>query len=162
QVRWRRAEVHGPDGNRMTYALGIDVTDEQEMLRRTMRAERLAAVGTMAAGLAHEVRNPLNSAALQLAVLERRLEKSGAGESTLPIAALIRGEIERLDRLVREFLTFAQPRPLAPEPVPVAELLDGVAALIRPEAEAAGIAVVVEPLPSGAPPRVSGDPERLR
>jgi PAS domain S-box-containing protein len=162
QVRWRRAEVHGPDGNRMTYALGIDVTDEQEMLRRTMRAERLAAVGTMAAGLAHEVRNPLNSAALQLAVLERRLEKSGVGESTLPIAALIRGEIERLDRLVREFLTFAQPRPLAPEPVAVAELLNGVAALIRPEAEAAGITVVVDPVPGGALLCVSGDPERLR
>jgi signal transduction histidine kinase len=162
QVRWRRAEVHGPDGNRMTYALGIDVTDEQEMLRRTMRAERLAAVGTMAAGLAHEVRNPLNSAALQLSVLERRLEKSGAGESTLPIAGIIRGEIERLDRLVREFLTFAQPRPLAPAPVAVGALLDGVAALIRPEAEAAGITVVVEPAAAGARLFVAGEAERLR
>jgi signal transduction histidine kinase len=162
QVRWRRAEVHGPDGKRMTYAIGIDVTDEQEMLRRTMRAERLAAVGTMAAGLAHEVRNPLNSAALQLAVLERRLEKSGGGDSTLPIAGIIRGEIERLDRLVREFLTFAQPRPLAPEPVAVGELLERVVALIRPEAEAAGVTVVLEPPASEDPLSVNGEPERLR
>jgi PAS domain S-box-containing protein len=160
QVRWRRAQVEGRDGERMTYAIGTDVTDEQEMLRRTMRAERLAAVGTMAAGLAHEVRNPLNSAALQLSVLERRLEKTGGGESTRPIVGIIRSEIERLERLVRDFLTFAQPRPLAPEVVGIAELLEGVATLIRPEAEAANIVIAIEPtLPTLA---ARGEPERLR
>jgi PAS domain S-box-containing protein len=160
QVRWRRAEVEGTEGQRITYAIGIDVTDEQEMLRRTMRAERLAAVGTMAAGLAHEVRNPLNSAALQLAVLERRLEKLGSSESTLPITGIIRGEIERLERLVREFLTFAQPRPLSPEPIAVDELLEGVATLIQPEAEAANVSVTIEAAP--LPLTVRGEPERLR
>jgi signal transduction histidine kinase len=160
QVRWHRAEVHGPDGKRMTYAIGTDVTEEQEMLRRTMRAERLAAVGTLAAGLAHEVRNPLNSAALQLAVLERRLEKIGFREATRPITGIIRSEIERLERLVREFLTFAQPRPFSPEPVAAGALLDGVATLIRPEAEAANISVTIEGVPASL--IVLGESERLR
>ena len=58
-----------------THRFSAIVGEMGEMLRRTVRAERLAAVGTLAAGLAHEVRNPLNSANLQLQVLKRRLAK---------------------------------------------------------------------------------------
>jgi signal transduction histidine kinase len=159
-VRWRRAEVRGPGGEPMTYAVGIDVTNEQEMLRRTRRAERLAAVGTMAAGLAHEVRNPLNSASLQLALLERKLERKDGPEATLPIARIIKGEIERLDRLVRDFLTFARPQPIATTPVDVAQLLRGFAEQIAPEAAKADRALALE-LADGLP-AVTGDGERLR
>ena len=160
KVRWSRAEVPDADGAALVYAVGIDVTDEQEMLTRTMRAERLAAVGTMAAGLAHEVRNPLNSASLQLAVLERRLERGETGERATPIARIIKSEIDRLDRLVRDFLAFAKPTPLDPRPVDLPALLAGIAELIAPETEAARITVHVEAEPALAP--AAGDAERLR
>jgi signal transduction histidine kinase len=159
QVRWRKAEASGGTSVRAVY-VGTDVTDEQEMLRRTLRAERLAAVGTMAAGLAHEVRNPLNSASLQLTLLQRRLERGDGADATTPVARVIKEEIDRLDRLVREFLAFAQPRPLQPQPVAVADLFDGVVTLLRPEAEAAQVTFAVETPP--APLTVSGDPARLR
>jgi len=152
--------VTGPDGTPTVYAVGIDVTNEEEMLRRMLRAERLAAVGTMAAGLAHEVRNPLNSASLQLTVLERRLERGETSERTVPIARIINGEIDRLDRLVRDFLAFAKPTPLDPRPVDLPDLLLAVAALIAPEAEAARVAITVDaPASTRA---ASGDAERLR
>jgi signal transduction histidine kinase len=160
KVRWSRVEVTGPDGAPTVYAVGIDVTNEEEMLRRVMRAERLAAVGTLAAGLAHEVRNPLNSASLQLTVLERRLKRGDGVDRTIPIARIIKGEIDRLDRLVRDFLAFAKPNPLDPRPVDLPALLEGVRELIAPEAEAARVSVVVD-----APAAVrsaSGDAERLR
>jgi signal transduction histidine kinase len=160
QVRWRHAQAQGPGGARTTYLVGIDVTDEQELSRRTLRAERLAAVGTMAAGLAHEVRNPLNSASLQLALLERRLGRGEGAETTLPIARIINSEIQRLDRLVSDFLAFAQPRPIERRPVDLTELLSDVATLIQPEAEAAGV-TVSQDLEAGLP-SVSGDAERLR
>jgi PAS domain S-box-containing protein len=160
KVRWSRAEVLGVDGTRHVFAVGVDVTDEQALLLRMMRAERLAAVGTMAAGLAHEVRNPLNSAGLQLAVLERRLERGESGDKAIPIARIIRGEIDRLERLVRDFLAFAKPTPLDPRPVDVAALVTAVVELIAPEAEAARISMTVE---VGSPlPPAAGDPERLR
>jgi signal transduction histidine kinase len=159
KVRWSRAEVTAPDGAPMTYAVGIDVTDEDEMLRRVLRAERLAAVGTMAAGLAHEVRNPLNSASLQLVVLERRLGRGEGPEATTPIIHVIKSEIERLERLVHDFLAFAKPSPLEPRPVDVGALFSTVGNLIAPEAEAAGVKVTIEGVPTRA---VAGDPERLR
>ncbi len=160
KVRWSRAEVSGSHGEPLVYAVGIDVTGEEEMLRRTLRAERLAAVGTLAAGLAHEVRNPLNSAALQLAVLERRIERGEPADRTAPIAHIIKSEIDRLDRLVRDFLAFAKPAPLDLRPVDVRALIQSVADLITPETEAARVRLTVELPP--ALPGASGDAERLR
>lgn len=160
KVRWSRAEVSGPGGAPLVYAVGTDVTDEQEMLLRTLRTERLAAVGTMAAGLAHEVRNPLNSAALQLAVLERWLERGETGEKAIPITRIIKSEIARLDRLVRDFLAFAKPTPLDLRPVDVVALLQSVVALISPEAELARIAIGCEA--DASIPLAAGDAERLR
>lgn len=144
-VRWQRAELTGPDGKPVTYAMGVDVTDERDMMLRTLRAERLAAVGTLAAGLAHEVRNPLNSATLQLQVLRRRVERgSTSAEDLLPIVGIVHDEIQRLDRLVTDFLSFAQPRPLRLEPVRIDELVGGLIDLVRPEAESAGVEVKTE------------------
>jgi len=169
-VRWERAQVRLPpaagqegasETETWTYAVGADVTAEQEMLRRALRAERLAAVGTLAAGLAHEVRNPLNSAALQLEVLERRLSKSDAvREATLPVTAAISEEIRRLERLVTEFLSFARPSPLELEPTAFAELCAEELAFGAPVAEAAGVEVVQEIAPDL--PALKVDPQRLR
>src|SRR5690242_8219422 len=72
-----------------------------EAQRLAARAERLAAVGLLAAGLAHEVRNPLNSAALLLQLLERRLERGDLDVAVFTDSVrALRAEIHRLDRLV--------------------------------------------------------------
>ena len=86
--------------------------DKQAMARRIQASEKLAAVGTMTAGLSHEIRNPLNAAGLQLSVLEHRIEKL-ADDVKTPLLAplhLIRDEIERLDHLLEDFLHMARPR----------------------------------------------------
>ncbi len=158
-VRWELAPV-SKHGETVTYALGIDVTDEQEMLRRTLRAERLAAVGTLAAGLAHEVRNPMNSALLQLNVLERRIAKGAEAASLAAVSALIKDEISRLDRLVSDFLAFAQPRPLDLVVTSVNALVEGVLELVTPEVVSGGVQLVRELCQE--PGQVSVEIERLR
>jgi PAS domain S-box-containing protein len=161
-VRWERAEVGSAGPLEIcTYAVGSDVTAEQEMLRRALRAERLAAVGTLAAGLAHEVRNPLNSALLQLQVLGRRIEKGvTAPESLNPVVDVVGDEIRRLDVLVNDFLSFVHPRPLELQPTAMADLCRDVVAFLEPEAESAG--VVVRSEFAEALPAVLADPQRLR
>jgi len=75
--------------------------------------QQLAAMQRMAAGLAHEVRNPLNSAQLQLQLLSRRLKRAGAEPGLLEVTSLVDGEIRRLSGLLQEFLDFARPVQLA-------------------------------------------------
>lgn len=160
-ARWQLAKFAGEQDELVTYAVGIDVTDEREMMRRTLLAERLAAVGTLAAGLAHEVRNPLNSATLQLQVLRRRLERGqSSAEALLPVMEVVHDEINRLDRLVTDFLAFARPHPLTLEPTILHELVASVAEQLRPEAEAVGVHIEVAVDPSTG--TVEADPLRLR
>jgi two-component system sensor histidine kinase HydH len=135
--------------------------DKRELSRRAQMAEKLAAVGTMTAGLSHEIRNPLNAAALQLAVLERRVQKlSGPVQGPLlePLH-LVRDEIRRLDHVLEDFLQFARPREFAPRPVEVATVLTKVLDLLEGEAERRGVRVRRDFAPV---PAVAGDEERLR
>ena len=85
RVRWHFTTLPGQAAV-LLCAIGIDVTEERRLAARTHRAERLAALGTLAAGLAHEIRNPLNAAHLQLYVV--RGACAGRRPATTVAAAL--------------------------------------------------------------------------
>jgi signal transduction histidine kinase len=80
---------------------------------RGAQSDRIAAIQTLSAGLAHEVRNPLNSARLQLELLDRRLRRAEADPKLTEPVEQVSREIERLTRLLNEFLAFARPSELA-------------------------------------------------
>jgi signal transduction histidine kinase len=164
-IRWDTALL-APGGEpraegTWSYAVGTDVTDEQELQAHTRRADRLAATVTLAAGLAHEVRNPLNAALLQLTVLRRRLERPDCTPEALrPIAAVVEQEIQRLERLVNDFIAFAHPRPLDLRLTDLGSLCATIAKAIEPDAADARVRIALE-LP-GEAPVVRADPERLQ
>jgi signal transduction histidine kinase len=144
-VRWERHDLPASAAPAVTYAFGVDVTHEREMLRRVLRAERLAAVGTLATGLAHQMRNPLNAANLQLEVLRRRLAGDGQrGKELGAVVQIVSAEIQRLDRLASDFLSFAQPPPLELVLTDLNALVAAVADRIRPETTRAGIELCCE------------------
>jgi signal transduction histidine kinase len=135
--------------------------EKRELARRAQMAEKLAAVGTMTAGLSHEIRNPLNAAALQLTVLERRIQKLGreVQPALLEPLTLVRDEIRRLDHILEDFLQFARPRDFAPKPIEVVATAARVVDLLAVEAERRGVRLERDLLPC---PPVTGDEERLR
>ncbi|HVH41184.1 MAG TPA: ATP-binding protein, partial [Labilithrix sp.] len=113
------------------FVFGNDVTDDRAARRHDRQQERLAAVGTLAAGLAHEIRNPLNGAHLHLSLLERALKKTPGSDDALESVHVVRDEIQRLARLVTEFLDFARPRPLLAAPTSVRGLCERVIQLVQ-------------------------------
>jgi signal transduction histidine kinase len=129
--------------------------------REDLEAQRMAAVSTLTAGLSHEIRNPLNAAGLQLAVLERRVRRLPPAEQTgaLEPLLLVRDEIRRLDHLLEDLLQYARPRELVRGPVDVASLVDRVAQLLTSDADERGVSLVrtVEPGLTAI-----GDESRLR
>ena len=144
------------------------------LYRRTRRveaahfeAERRAELGEVAAGLAHEIRNPLNAMGLNLELLEEKLAQgggaAGAASSTVSAADLAqaaRVETSRLARLLTDFLSYARPSPLSPVPADLNDAAGEAVAFLQPEAERRHIRLTFAPQPGAAPAQL--DPSRVR
>ncbi len=100
-------------------------------------------IETLAAGVAHEVRNPLNSVQINLSILEQELLESLPDPDAHAFKVLrnIAGEIKRLDDFVSEFLRFARPPSLNVERLPVRPLITDLAGFIAPECSKKGVAL---------------------
>jgi signal transduction histidine kinase len=135
--------------------------DKRALQARAAMAEKLAAIGTLTAGLSHEIKNPLNAASLQLKVLDNRLKKLPDEQQPQyrgPLA-LVQDEITRLNRLLQEFLEFARPRELNAQPVDLAALLERIVELVGVEAERAEVRIERA---WETPLSVQGDEQRLQ
>jgi len=138
-------EQHGDDV--VLFAIGRDLTDARAMEERTRQAEKLAAIGTLAAGLAHEIRNPLNGAQLHISFLERAIKKKANEQDMLEATRVVGDEITRLANLVTEFLDFARPKPLQLKRVSLFKLCEHARSLVMPQAASSGVALSCD-LPS--------------
>ena len=127
-----------------------------------MRNERLATAGTLAASLAHEVRNPLNSINLQLVLLSRRLGRLDASvrPALTELVETAQREIARLDGLVEEFLSLSTIDRLSLREASLDEVVREALALMGPLARQRGIEVVEEF--SGTLPPLRLDREKIK
>ncbi len=133
-----------------------DLTHVKAMEEQLHRSERLSAVGQLAAGLAHEIRNPLASLSGAIELLAADLPAADANSRRL--LRIVRRETERLDRLVGDFLTYAGPGPKRIEPVVLRDLFEELRQLlIRGEHGAVELALELAPNL-----RAQGDPDQLR
>jgi signal transduction histidine kinase len=133
-----------------------DLTEVRALEEQVQRAQRLAALGRLAGGLAHEIRNPLGITRAAAQMLQRELgEHATLGEYT----QIIQTEIDRVDRLIEQLLAYARPVPLERGPIDVVALLDHTAALTRAYAAQRGVTLAVDCAPDL--PMVEGDAELL-
>jgi len=132
--------------------------ERTRLQRKLLRSERLAALGEMAARIAHEVRNPL--AAIGAAALS--IEEDDAGDATTRAQARAIGdEVRRLDSILTELLRFARPAPAQHKLVDLRALVEEAASMMRADPSAKGVEVVVVEGEAGRC-RVSADPNGLR
>ena len=105
----------------------------RDMERRLEKAERLSALGRLAAGVAHEIRNPLNA----ISMAAQRLRP----DNLMALSEVMRDEIRRLNNIIEEFLAFSRSRGMEMVPHDVIQLMKQIALLMGEEAAAEGIVV---------------------
>jgi signal transduction histidine kinase len=127
-----------------TAALQAEIAERKRLEKANLQAERLATVGTMAAQVAHEVRNPLGSITLNLDLLQKEINKAGGNATAQSdeVAALltdIREEIQRIKRVIEDYLKFARlPKPQI-HPLALNEFLQDKLAFLAGEFEKAKV-----------------------
>ena len=132
------------------YALIMrDFTERHRAAQETLESERIAALQLLAAGVAHEIGNPLNSLTIHLQLLERRLRKLPAEQQNTLLQPLevAQEEIKRLDTIVTQFLRAIRPAPLQRTPHDLNSLVRDAAEFLGPELKSRNILLELELAP---------------
>ncbi|QDU73703.1 Sensor protein ZraS [Bremerella volcania] len=137
-----------------------DVTERVLMEERMRRMERYMGLGSLAAGLHHEIRNPLAALSLHVQLLEEQLEESADSEDVQPMLAVIKSEMTRIGEVLERFRDFASMDNLKLEQVNLVQLIQRQVDLAIPQANQQGIAVQFA-LPESPLPNLTADLLRL-
>jgi signal transduction histidine kinase len=123
--------VRQGDGQIFLLELVGDVTEQERLRRRLSEVESLAAVGELAAGVAHEIRNPLAAILNAATLLEE--EQTLTVEERATIVEAVKTEARRLNTTLSDFLLFARPRDPQPQTGDIGRVVEHVSALLQEE-----------------------------
>jgi signal transduction histidine kinase len=123
----------------VTNQLKAAIPDSAKRAQLLELSRRVTALGRLTAGVAHEVKNPLNAMTIHLELLKQKLAAGADAVATESHLDIISREIRRLDDVVQGFLKFARPEELTVRAIPPAELIDEVLKTLAVEANLTGV-----------------------
>jgi two-component system, NtrC family, sensor histidine kinase HydH len=136
--------VRDGEGNPDIYiAIARDLTEQRRTLEQIQRKDKLTAMGELAAGIAHEIRNPLNAIGIIAQRFRREFTATEDQDEFLALADTVRAEVQRVNSIVTQFLEFARPPRSEPLPLDLHELLHEAVQTVRSQARAANIGIQV-------------------
>lgn len=121
-----------------------DLREIKALEKKVQESEKLAAIGKLAASLAHEVRNPLSSIKGLAQFLQHSMEK---GNQQRQYAQIMVKEVDRINRVMNDLLAFSQPVRLDPSPTDVSDLIAHTVSLIKTDADSRHIAIRINSAP---------------
>ncbi|HLG06728.1 MAG TPA: ATP-binding protein [Gemmatimonadales bacterium] len=151
------------DGDAITHVItiGEDVTEARQVQRRIFQSEKLAAVGQLAAGVMHEINNPLATIGACVAAIDARLGDRTDG-TVREYLEIIDKEVDRCTRIVDGLLDFSRPRESAPkQPIQVNELVEQTLFLLKHHQRFRRI-TVARRLSGGLPPALANDEQMIQ
>ncbi len=137
----------------MIAPLRHQLTESQAIIARQ---EKLASLGVLAAGVAHEIRNPLTAIKFRLFSLKKMLPAAGVDNED---AVMITNEISRLERIVKDFLRFARPSEPELVTIPAQRVLQEVHGLLQPQLAKCAIELEVA---TNEPVWIAADPQQMK
>jgi PAS domain S-box-containing protein len=158
-----REGIDDPGSSERFVVIVSDITKEKVTTREMIEGERISSIILLAAGVAHELGNPLNSLTIHLQLMERQLKKLEGSVQAEKLGESIRicqDEVGRLDGIIRNFLEAIRPRPPDLQPVNLLVLLDGVLGFQESELKDRGLRVEVET--ANDPPVVMADRGQIK
>jgi signal transduction histidine kinase len=121
-----RSLFHDSDDNEIIILVIRDLTEQKRLEEQMQRVQRLTAMGELASGVAHEIRNPLNTIGTIIQQLDKDFKPDKDTEEYHELAGLVQGEVKRINETVEDFLRFARPEPIQPEPFEIQPFLEMV------------------------------------
>ncbi len=148
-----------PDPDVRVLLVVEDLSNLQALESQLLRAEKLATVGVLAAGIAHEIGTPLGVVRGRAEYLQGKL--GGDSPHSAGMGVIIE-QIDRVSRTIRQLLDFARLQPPQAQEVPCAQALRALDELLRLEAERRRMTLQVEVAPAALVPSLAADPDQLQ
>ncbi len=112
-----------------------DLTQTKNLEEQAKRQEKLSAMGELASGVAHEIRNPINSIGMIAQRLRREFEPQNDGEEYISIIKVLKDEVDRINKIISQFLNYAKPIDLQKKIINVKEFFDDIHLLFSEQAK---------------------------